>query len=333
MAEPLLNRALDLASQAKHPNLDPRVIAEQLYEKLEQAKLVVPPNSPYKTTQQLIRDIENRPVFEKISNRLTHFTPPILLDKHIISDDKAIEHIVDEKGGVHRVRRFYPVVAHRNTLDGIDFIVADRQKLITDIRNPRVDGKQVFAEGTGTDWSKHWALALSFGATEGLGFREIFRPYVNDRPLLGPGAVPFDNRLGQDITVDISALHFAVANFPKINQIRCNAHIDNLTVTLSGVGDALGLSPSFISHLVNELLFKTKLQGKLPNWVLDAFDISLLDPTHGFLNAGIGATIIKRKNFRWTLKASIGLNNSTHQEWSGSFRFEGSIGTGIAIKF
>ncbi|MEO7672834.1 MAG: hypothetical protein ABIU09_02005, partial [Pyrinomonadaceae bacterium] len=243
------------------------------------------------------------------------------------------EHSVDEQGGGHAVRRFYPLIAHHNTLDGIDFIVEDRQKLITALRNTRADGRGAFAEGTGSDWSKHWALALSFGATDGLGFREIFRPFVNDRPLLGPGSVPFDNRLGQDVTVDISALHFAIAKFPKINQFRCNVHIDNLTVTLAGLGDQLGLSPSFISHLVNELLFKTKLQGKLPRWVLDAFDISLLDPTHGFLNAGIGATIINRKNFKWTLKASVGLNNSVNQEWSGDFRFEGSVGTAITIRF
>ncbi len=315
------------------PDLDPRKVAEQVFEKVEQAKLVVPPDTPYKSTQQLIRDIDNRAVFEKISRRLTYFTPAILLDNHIVSDDAGIEYTVDETGQQHRIRRFYPVVAHRNTLDGIDFIVADKQKLINTLRNTTADGKPAFFEGTGTDWSKHWALALSFGATEGLGYREIFRPYVNERPLLGPGSMPFDNRLGQDINVDISALHLAIANFPKINQIRCNVHIDNLTVTLAGIGDAVGLSPSFISHLVNELLFKTKLQGKLPNWVLDAFDISLLDPTHGFLNAGIGATIINRKNFKWSIKASVGLNSSTNQEWSGNFRFEGSIGTGITIRF
>lgn len=314
-------------------NLDPRRVAEQVYDKLEQNKLVVPPNDPFTTTQQLLRNIPNRPVFEKISQRLTHFTPPILLDQHIIADEKAIEQVFDPKSGWKQVRRFYPVIAHRNTLDGIDFIVADRQKLINTLRSTKIDGEKAFWEGTGTDWSKHWALALSFGATEGLGYREIFRPYFKDRPLLGPGSVPFDSRLAPDVTVDISALHLAIANFPKINQIRCNVHIDNLTVTMAGLGDQVGLSPSFISHLVNELLFKTKLQGKLPNWVLDAFDISLLDPTHGFLNAGIGATIVNRKNFKWTLKASVGLNSSAHQEWSGDFKFEGAVGTGITIRF
>ncbi len=329
----LPDRFIPRINPAPTPDLDPRKVAAQVFQKVEQAKLVVPPNCPFTTTQQLIRNIENRPVFEKISNRLTYFTPAILLDNHIVSDDKAIERVVDQRGGQHLVRRFYPVVAHRNTLDGIDFIVADRNKLIATLRNTTADGKPAFVEGTGSDWSKHWALALSFGATEGLGYREIYRPFINDRPLLGTGSVPFDNRLGQDVSVDISALHLAIANFPKINQIRCNVHIDNLTVTMAGIGDAVGLSPSFISHLVNELLFKTKLQGKLPNWVLDAFDISLLDPTHGFLNAGIGATIINRKNFKWSLKASVGLNNSSHQEWSGDFRFEGSIGTGITIRF
>lgn len=315
------------------PDLNPRKVAEQVIGKLDQARLMLPPNSPFMTTKQLIRNIDNWPIFEKISNRLTFFSPKIGLDDHIISDDKALEYSVDAQGGQHLVRRFYPVIAHRNTLDGIDLIVQDAQKLITTLRNTTADGNKAFVEGTGSDWSKHWALALSFGATEGLGFREIYRPFINDRPLLGTGSVPFDNRLGQDVTVDISALHFAVAKFPKINQTRCNVHIDNLTVTLAGIGDAVGMSPSFISHLVNELLFKTKLQGKLPKWVLDAFDISLLDPTHGFLNAGIGATIINRKNFKWTLKASVGLNNSVNQEWSGDFRFEGSVGTAITIRF
>lgn len=331
----LPERFMPKMNPAPTPNLDPRKVAEQVIQKLDMAKLVVPPNNPYTTTQQLIRNIDNRAVFEKISNRLTYFTPAIKLDEHILTDDKILEVHVDARTGAkYQVRRYYPVVAHRNTLDGIDFIVADRQKLINTLRKTTADGKPAFFEGTGTDWSKHWAMALSFGATEGLGYREIFRPFVNDRPLLGPGALPaFDNRLGQDVNVDISAMHLAIANFPKINQVRCNVHIDNLTVTLAGIGDAVGLSPSFISHLVNELLFKTKLQGKLPNWILDAFDISLLDPTHGFLNAGIGATIINRKNFKWSIKASVGLNNSSHQEWSGDFKFEGSIGTGIMIKF
>ncbi|HTH38074.1 MAG TPA: hypothetical protein VL572_08910, partial [Pyrinomonadaceae bacterium] len=62
------------------PDLDPRKVAAQIIQKLDQAKLMVPPNNVFTTTQQLIRNIDNRAVFEKISNRLTYFTPPLSLD-------------------------------------------------------------------------------------------------------------------------------------------------------------------------------------------------------------------------------------------------------------
>ena len=87
-----------------------------------------------------------------------------------------------------------------------------------------------------------------------------------------------------------------------------------------------------IPNLV-ELLFKTKLQGKLPDWIIDAFDISLLNPDEGFLRAGIGATIINNPKFKWTINYSVGLNNNTHLEWSGDFKLEKSVGTGISIIF
>jgi hypothetical protein len=80
----------------------------------------------------------------------------------------------------------------------------------------------------------------------------------------------------------VSSLHVAVAEFNSLKQTRCNIHIDNLTVTLGGLGNDVGISPTAINHIVNELLFKTKLQGKLPDWIIDAFDISLM-----------------RCNFRW----------------------------------
>jgi hypothetical protein len=110
-------------------------------------------------------------------------------------------------------------------------------------------------------------------------------------------------------------------------------HIDNLTVTLGGIGEDVQISPSVISHFINELLFKTKLQGKLPDWILDTFDFSLLNPDEGFLNAGVVAHIINKPNFKWTLHFSVGLNNGAHPEWSGSFKFEKSLGTGVVVRF
>lgn len=310
--------------------LDPKTAAERVFNKLEDEKLkspkVLPSTSPFVTTEKHINHvIANQHVLDTISNRLTNFSPKISLGEHIVHKWERVAELSKQ--------RYLPVIAHRNTLNGIDFIVEDRNNLLCAIRNAKSDGKSAFVEGNKNDWSKHWALALSFSATDGIGFREIFHPKVVDRPLQNTNKMPFDARLGRDITVDVSSLHFAVAEFNALKQTRCNIHIDNLTVTLGGLGNDVTISPTAIGHIVNELLFKTKLQGKLPDWIIDAFDISLLDPNEGFLRAGIGATIVNKPNFKWTINYSAGLNNNSNLEWSGSFKFEKSIATGISIKF
>lgn len=310
--------------------LDPKTAAEGVYNKLEEEKLksreVLPKASPFFTTEKHINHVgANQHVLDKISNRLTGFTPQIFLGEHIVHDWERVAELSKQ--------RFLPVIAHRNTLNGIDFIVEDRNKFLCAVRNAKAGGKPAFIEGSNNDWKKHWALTVSFLATEGIGFREIFRPKIVDRPIENRNKMAFDARLGRDITVDVSSLHIAVAEFPALKQTRCNIHIDNLTVTLGGIGNDVGISPTVIGHFVNELLFKTKLQGKLPDWVIDAFDISLLDPNEGFLRAGIGATIINKPNFKWTINYSVGLNNNTNLEWSGGFKFEKSFGTGISIIF
>lgn len=268
---------------------------------------------------------ENQKVLDTIENRLSDFSPQIVLGNHIVnSREKLIQLSKD---------RFLPVIAHQNTLNGIDFIAEDRNRLLNAIRTASAGGKPGFVEGNSSDWKKHWALTLSFLATDGIGFREIFRPRINDRPLESLHELPFDARLGKDFTVDVSSLHIAVAEFSPLKQTRCNIHIDQLTVTLGGLSDDVGISPTVIGHFVNELLFKTKLQGKLPDWIIDAFDITLLNPYEGFLNAGIRATIINKPNFKWTISYSAGLNNNTNLEWSGNFKFQNSVGTSIIVRF
>jgi hypothetical protein len=301
---------------------------EQVFDKIEEEKLKGPEflpslSCPFFNTPRFNYHIANQPVFDAIKNRLSNLYPPILLG----------EHIVHSKEKIAELGRFLPVIAHRNTLNGIDFIVEDRNKLLSAIRNASADQKPAFIEGSNHDWKKHWALTVSFLATEGIGFREIYRPKIIDRPIENNNRLPFDSRFGRDITVDVSSLHIAVAEFSPLKQTRCNIHIDNLTVTLGGIGDEVGISPSTINHFVNELLWKTKLQGKLPDWIIDAFDISLLNPDEGFLRAGIGATIINKPNLKWTINYSVGLNNNTHLEWSGNFKFERSVGTGLVVRF
>ena len=302
-----------------------RIDSSHAAEKLK-SPTVLPPNSPFITTDKHINQVvANQHVIDAIYNRLLTFSPPIKLGDHIVSDwDRIVE---------LSKQRFLPVVAQGNTLDGIDFIVQDRGQLLKAIRNAKADDNAGFVEGTNNDWRKHWALTLSFLATDGIGFREIFRPKVIDRPIDNSNKMPFDSRFGRDINVDISALHIAVSEFPALKQTRCNIHIDRLTVTLGGIGDLVGVSPSVINHFVNELLFKTKMKGTLPQWILDAFDISLLNPDEGFLRYGIGATIINTPNFKWSISYSAGLNNNSHPEWSGSFKFEKSVVTGISGHF
>jgi hypothetical protein len=310
--------------------LDPKNAAEQVYNKLEEEKLKSrdPQStpSPFITNEKHINHlVANQKIFDIIQKRLTQFSPPIVLGEHIVHSWDRVQELSKQ--------RYLPVIAHKNTLNGIDFIVEDRNKFLRAVRDAKAGGKPGFVEGHKSDWRNHWALALSFAATDGIGFREIFRPKVNDRPLQSMNSLPFDTRFGKDITVDISSLHVAVAEFKALGQTRCNIHIDNLTVTLGGIGDDVTISPTALGHIVNELLFKTNMQGKLPEWILEAFDISLLDPYDGFLRAGIGATIVNKPNFRWTINYSVGLNNSTNPEWSGSFKFEKSIVTGISGTF
>lgn len=298
------------------------------HEKLKSPKTVPPPpasKTPPNGSKppQFTYHVEHQEVFNKIKTRLTTFYPPICLENHIVHSWEKIEKLKD----------YAAVKTYRNVLNGIDFVTEDREKFVSAVRNTMAGQNKAFVEGNNNDWKKHWALTLSFLATDGVGFREVFRPKVVERPIENPNNIRFDSRLGKDVTVDVSALHIAVADFPELKQGRCNIHIDEMTVTLAGIGEDVRISPTVISHFVNELLFKTKLQGKLPDWIIDAFDISLLNPNEGFLSAGIGATIINKPNFQWTIKYSAGLNNSTNPEWSGNFKFEHSVGTSIVVRF
>lgn len=304
---------------------------EKVYNKIEEDKLkspaVQPSPSPFFTTDKHIIQVPaNQSVFDKISSRLNAFNPKIRLSEHIVHNPERVNKL--------REQRFYPVVAGRNTLIGIDFVVEDAYKLLRAVEGAKADdGLDAFVKGTKHDWKKHWPLALSFRETKGIGYREIFRPKIIDRPIENKNKIPHDARLGKDLSLDVSALHVAVSDFTNLTQTRCNIHIDEMTVTLGGLGNNVTLSPTALAHIVNELWFKTKLEGKVPEWVIDAFDISIFDPSEGFFRMGIGATIINQPNFKWTFSASAGLNNSTSVEWSGDFKPQGSLATGITIRF
>lgn len=301
--------------------------------------------------------LTNRDVFTAIETRLSNFAPKIVLKDHIQTDIDKINHInnvLDTKNPAARPinsdttkpmdNYIQPLLTYRNTLLGIDFVVKDRDDLLIKLEIAKaydlIDGqfRPAFAKGSNNDWDRNWALTLSFLATQGVGFREIFRPLLElpNHLLLPTYNVTHDSRFGREIKRDISSLHVAVSDF-AVGKVRpgeilftwCNMHIDNLTVVVRGLGSDFSISPTSINHLINELVFKTWLQGHIPNWIIDHANISVLNPDEGFLRAGISLDLVKKPGFTWSIYLSTGLNNNAHREWSGDFKFEHSIVTTI----
>ena len=115
--------------------------------------------------------------YRKIATRLSGFSPPILIEQHIASD----------------------LFAGRTTLDGVNFVAKDYDRLLAALRNAKdLSGEKAFAEGSMHD-PRHWALRLSFTATHGIGFREIWRPRLSDRLSVslthGPARTPLNGTL------------------------------------------------------------------------------------------------------------------------------------------
>ena len=206
--------------------------------------------------------------YHQIATRLAGLVPPIFIGKHI------------EPGSLE---------AAATTLDGVTFRPKDHKVLLTDLRAARTNlGDKAFAEARLDNNKEHWALKLSFGATEGTGFRESWRfPPLRDRPMT-PSAGQSDRRaqrlagdfgahFGDSIELpDITSLHVGLAPH------KCNIHIDKTGFVLEGVDQQVALTPDFLQHLIDELVFKTELKGIAPGWAKRAFDrVSLIYPNAG----------------------------------------------------
>jgi len=116
-------------------------------------------------------------VFLKIQARLRNFNPPILVKAHIVDDPIALKKLAADN--------IEPIAAQRTILGGIDFVVKNREDLLIALKIAKNGTEKAFVQG-GTrseDWKEHWALAISFLATNGVGFREPWRLFLNDRSL------------------------------------------------------------------------------------------------------------------------------------------------------
>lgn len=219
------------------------------------------------------------PVYTTISSRLMTFSPPINIAHHIDHD----------------------LSAGRTTLEGISFVATNPDSLMHDLRNAKNSrGLDAFAEGSADD-PRNWALQLSFKATHGIGFREIWYPRLSERPLSLSDAMPNrfrsrrENRFSaqfNDSLEDHTSLHCAVATD------KCNIHIDEMGFVVTGFDGGVALDPDFAEHLVNELLFKSKLDNKLPDWLIDRLSIELPNSTNDYSRVGVSVDLAQQKSYR-----------------------------------
>src|SRR5262249_40392532 len=122
------------------------------------------------------RDAFYAPTFVAIQNRLANFSPAINLRHYIVEDPQSQSELT----------------VHPLTLQGIDFTTEDREGLLKAIRKAKAGREKAFKEGStkGADWQEHWAMSASLQATRGIGFREPWRMYLNDRGLQVANARP-----------------------------------------------------------------------------------------------------------------------------------------------
>lgn len=267
----------------------------------------------------------NSDVFRKIQARLGDFNPAVPIDKHVVDDPTVLQRLAAEK--------IEPLVAQRNTLGGIDFVVKNREDLLIALAIAKKGTEKAFEKG-GTkpeDWREHWALAMSFMATNGIGFREPWRLFLNDRDLRIADAQPplqdkpemdgrFSANFGNDIKLDFSALHVAIAEFGSLRSPRtmCNIHVDETGIAMASLDDKVTITPSAAPHLANELLLKTKLEGKLPAWFIDRFNLNIFSPGQEYSKVGASFDLAKGTQYKWTISGSWGLTSHGRFEWSGT---------------
>jgi hypothetical protein len=199
---------------------------------------------------------EKQRTYHAIVARCKDLIPPVDIARHI-------------KPGTLRVAK--------STLDGITFEAVDPADLEAELGGrmklpgphpPQKPGKGALsfdttrstppANASMTSMKEepgHWALKASFGATVGEGFREKWRPPPPPRPALLPTPAYGGKRIslgfGETGTrLKFTALHAAVAKSV------CNVHIDERGFVVDTPAGAV-VTPTFWSHLANELLLKT----------------------------------------------------------------------------
>lgn len=258
------------------------------------------------------------PVFQAIDRELRRYN--ICIEKHVA--EESLEGELDTRLNVPNPRitlgqrRPGTVVEGTTTLVGITFRPKNFQDLWMAFRHAtrngspafhyhpltvRSMGRQIYLDLIHAD-----PVQISYAATSagmpgkkeqrGFGFREIkdLTPQLDDRPLMMSDVRPnprFAARFSTPIVrrIDIRSLHVALT--PEA----CNIHIDEVGFVARGPSDLLVLTPDFLNHMINELVFKTNLRGVLGEWITDHFSVLVpSSDTHYAPTVGIGFELPKQ---------------------------------------
>jgi hypothetical protein len=250
---------------------------------------------------QISRARQN-PVYEDIRNRLLLCMPPIDLDTHVAR--------IDSIG--------------TTTLDGVSFTALDYKKLQVALNTAQNGAGSAFFTRVKLEDRGHWPLEASFGATDGVGYREVAHMKLSGGDLGSAGGLDSRGardwkrsagRFGGAITPqampgpntvpDLSSLHCAVSSGV------CNIHVDEVGFMLRDAQGSLVLDPDFLQHIVNELVLKTFGKAILPQLVLDHVNIELPSSMNGYNRYGVSIDGYKSQNLRATASFTCGITGQT----------------------
>jgi hypothetical protein len=234
--------------------------------------------------QLQIKAANEKDVYREIARRLESCNPPIILDDH-----------------VGKIQRFGSTI-----LDGVNFYARDYKKLKQTLLDAKDGGGGPFFAHAILENDDHWALKMSFLATDGTGFREISRLKVSDQPLIGGGALDrrefrnarrfsgaFTGGFPEPATMpDLSSLHCAVSFHG------CNIHVDETGFVLADEQGNIVVDPDLVQHIFNELLFKTYGKYILPEGIVKRVNLVLPSTANDFNRIGVSVDAYKSKKFR-----------------------------------
>ncbi|KYK44858.1 MULTISPECIES: hypothetical protein [Bradyrhizobium] len=196
--------------------------------------------------------------------------------------------------------------AGRLVLDGINFVAKDHKRLLDVLTNLKYPaGNNVFFRGERSGRGHFFGMA-SFLATDGIGFRQIWQTFPEERPIAtpdprtGPAMDPkASGRFGDSPNLpDLTSVHCAVSN--RI----CNVHIDEMGFVVTDSKGTIIVDPDALRHIFVELLWKTNLQGKLPFWALDNVNFIIPSSPNDFSRVGVSVDIAKFGRVKIALNGS-----------------------------